>query len=145
MITSRFFVFNLTVALTVLFLALSFAISPDLAWPLAVLLPLTLLGVYDLIQPHHSILRNYPLMGHFRFIFEYIRPEIRQYLIEDERDPLPFSRDQRAQNASDMRPFGTVLDTSAIRYGWVSHSVMPVEKRCRLPHRHRRHGMHPAL
>ena len=130
---SRFFVFNLTVALTVLFLALAILINPDLAWPLVFLLPLTALGVYDLIQPHHSILRNYPLMGHFRFIFEYIRPEIRQYLIEDERDPLPFSRDQRAivyqraKNASDMRPFGTVLDTSATGYGWVSHSVMPVE------------------
>lgn len=130
---SRFFVFNLTIALTVLFLALGVAIGPDFAWPLVLLLPLSLLGVYDLIQPQHSILRNYPLMGHFRFIFEYIRPEIRQYLIEDERDPLPFSRDQRAivyqraKNASDMRPFGTVLDTGAIGYGWVSHSVMPVE------------------
>ncbi|HTN41224.1 MAG TPA: FMN-binding glutamate synthase family protein, partial [Asticcacaulis sp.] len=92
---SRFFVFNLTVALTVLCLALAILINPDLAWPLVFLLPLTALGLYDLIQPHHSILRNYPLMGHFRFIFEYIRPEIRQYLIEDERDPLPFSRDQR--------------------------------------------------
>ncbi|HTM82910.1 FMN-binding glutamate synthase family protein [Asticcacaulis sp.] len=130
---SRFFVFNLTVALTLLFLALALTTNPDFAWPLILLLPLSLLGVYDLIQPHHSILRNYPLMGHFRFIFEYIRPEIRQYLIEDERDPLPFSRDQRAivyqraKNASDMRPFGTVLDTSATGYGWVSHSVMPVE------------------
>jgi glutamate synthase domain-containing protein 2 len=132
---SRFFVFNLVIVLTVLSLALAITVGPDFAWPLILLLPLAGLGIYDLIQPQHSILRNYPLMGHFRFIFEYIRPEIRQYLIEDERDPLPFSRDQRAivyqraKNASDMRPFGTVLDTSAIGYGWVSHSVMPVEIR----------------
>jgi len=130
---SRFFVFNLVIALTVLSLVLGICVSPDFAWCLLVLLPLAILGVYDLLQTHHSILRNYPLMGHFRFIFEYIRPEIRQYLIEDERDPLPFSRDQRAivyqraKNASDMRPFGTVLDTGATGYGWVSHSVMPVD------------------
>ncbi|MFT4076439.1 MAG: FMN-binding glutamate synthase family protein [Asticcacaulis sp.] len=130
---SRFFVFNLTVTLTLLSLALGCTLNPEFAWPLVILLPLTLLGLYDLFQTRHSILRNYPLMGHFRFIFEYIRPEIRQYLIEDERDPLPFSRDQRAivyqraKNASDMRPFGTVLDTAATGYGWVSHSVMPVE------------------
>ena len=40
------------------------------------------MGVYDLIQTKHSILRNYPVLGHMRFFFEGIRPEIRQYLIE---------------------------------------------------------------
>ena len=130
---SRFFVFRIVILLAAVTLGLAAFVNAGFTWWLIVLLPLTLLGVYDLLQTRHSILRNYPLTGHFRFIFEFIRPEIRQYLIEDERDPLPFSRDQRAivyqraKNASDMRPFGTVLDTGATGYGWVSHSIMPVE------------------
>ena len=130
---SRFFVFQSVIVLTLAFAALGLWLHPDFWLALTLLLPLTILGIYDLIQPHHAILRNYPLMGHFRYIFEYIRPEIRQYFIEDERDPLPFSRDQRAiayqraKNESDVRPFGTVLNPDCIGYGWISHSVMPVE------------------
>ncbi len=130
---SRYFVFTLVLLLTALSVRLGAMINRDFWWGLVVLWPLVALGIWDLIQPHHAILRNYPLMGHFRYIFEYIRPEIRQYLIEDERDPLPFSRDQRAivyqraKGVSDMRPFGTVLDVNGIGYGWVSHSVMPVD------------------
>ncbi len=57
---------------------------------------LSLLGLYDVLQNRHSILRNYPIMGHFRFLFEDIRPEIRQYFIEADQDALPFSRMQRS-------------------------------------------------
>ncbi|MDI7773970.1 FMN-binding glutamate synthase family protein [Asticcacaulis sp. EMRT-3] len=130
---SRFFVFRLVILLAAVAVLLGLWVHPDFYLALIVLVPLIALGVYDLNQTHHAILRNYPLMGHFRYIFEYIRPEIRQYFFEDERDPLPFSRDQRAivyqraKNASDMRPFGTVLNPDAIGYGWLSHSIMPAE------------------
>src|SRR5690606_12186765 len=63
-------------------------------WFLSILL--SLLGLYDVLQNKHSILKNYPIMGHFRFIFEEFRPEIRQYFIEADRDALPFSRMQRS-------------------------------------------------
>ena len=53
---------------------------------LLVLGALVLLGVYDLRQTRHAILRNYPVIGHFRFMLEYIRPEIRQYFIESDRE-----------------------------------------------------------
>ena len=128
---SRFFVFQIVVLLSLVMAGLGLWVDRDFYRALVVLAPLTALGIWDLVQTRHSILRNYPLMGHFRFIFEYIRPEIRQYLMEDERDPLPFSRDQRAivyqraKNVSDLRPFGTVNDVNAVGYGWVSHSIMP--------------------
>ena len=57
---------------------------------------LTLTGIHDLLQTRHSILRNYPIVGHLRFILEAIRPEIRQYFFEDDRDKTPFSRVQRS-------------------------------------------------
>src|SRR5258707_14045355 len=46
---------------------------------------LVALGLFDLTQQHHAILRNYPLWGHFRFLFEFIRPEIRQYFFHYSR------------------------------------------------------------
>ena len=101
--------------------------------PLVILLPLAIVGLHDLIQGSHAILRNYPIIGHVRFILEAVRPEIRQYLIEDESDPVPFSREQRAvvyqraKNVFDKQPFGTVRDVNAPGYGWVAHSIAPQE------------------
>ena len=99
----------------------------------AVLVPLGLLGLHDLSQKSHAILRNYPVIGHIRFLLESIRPELRQYLIEDERDPVPFSREnralvyRRAKNVLDKQAFGTVEDVNAPGYGWISHSIRPTE------------------
>lgn len=106
------------------------------AWmliPLAVFVGMSLLGLHDVRQPQHSILRNYPVLGHMRFLFEGIRPEIRQYLIESDQDEEPFSRDarslvyQRAKGQEDKRPFGTRMRVYDAGYSWVTHSVVPVE------------------
>ena len=92
---------------------------------------LAAIGVYDVLQTHHSILRNYPIMGHLRFLFEGIRPEIRQYLIESDQAEEPFSRDQRslvyqrAKGVEDKRPFGTQQRVYDSGYEWVTHSVVP--------------------
>ncbi len=100
--------------------------------PLAIFSALTALGVSDVMQRSHSILRNYPVLGHMRFLFEGIRPEIRQYLIESDQDEEPFSRDarslvyQRAKGMEDKRPFGTRMRVYDGGYSWVTHSVKPV-------------------
>ena len=92
---------------------------------------LTLLGVYDLQQTRHAILRNYPVIGHMRFFLEFIRPEMRQYFIESDTEALPFSRAQRslvyqrAKGDPDNRPFGTLMDVGARGYEWVNHSMSP--------------------
>src|SRR5690606_3737459 len=70
-------------------------------------------------------------LGHMRFMFEGIRPEIRQYLIESDHDELPFSRDerslvyQRAKGVEDKRPFGTRARVYDAGYEWITHSVQP--------------------
>ena len=90
-------------------------------------------GVYDLRQTKRSILRNYPIIGHLRFILEFVRPEIRQYFIESDNEATPFSRSQRslvyqrAKGDPDKRPFGTQLDVHADGYEWVNHSVSPTK------------------
>jgi glutamate synthase domain-containing protein 2 len=97
---------------------------------LAIFVGLSLLGVRDL-QTHHSILRNYPISAHLRFLLEDIRPELRQYFFEGEKDGLPFPRDrravvyQRAKLALDKRPFGTQFNTYAPGYEWLQHSMAP--------------------
>jgi len=99
-------------------------------WPTLFLL-LSIVGLYDLQQSHHAILRNYPIIGHLRFMLETIRPEIRQYFLESETEASPFSRAQRtlvysrAKGASDKRPFGTQLDVRAVGYEWINHSIAP--------------------
>jgi glutamate synthase domain-containing protein 2 len=133
MLLSRYTIFRLTLLLVVVFALLGADYDHRYYWLLLLLGPLALIGLYDTVQPWHAILRNYPIIGHIRFILEEIRPELRQYLIEDERDPLPFSRQQRAlvyqraKNVLDKQPFGTVMDTSAKGFGWISHSIRPSE------------------
>ncbi len=89
------------------------------------------LGLRDLLQTSHAILRNYPIAAHLRFIMENIRPEMRQYFFETDTDGTPFARDkraivyQRAKRQLDKRPFGTQYDVYAGRYEWLHHSIAP--------------------
>jgi glutamate synthase domain-containing protein 2 len=94
---------------------------------------LSVVGVCDLFQTKMSILRNYPVIGHLRFLLEYIRPEIRQYFIEGDNDHTPFSREQRtlvysrAKAIPDSIPFGTILDVMAPGYQWINQSLAPTK------------------
>ena len=89
------------------------------------------LGVRDTRQTRHSVLRNYPVIGHLRFLLEFVRPEMRQYFIEGDNEAAPFSRQQRslvyqrAKGDSDKRPFGTQMHVGAIGYEWINHSLQP--------------------
>ncbi len=111
----------LTTPSTFLFLALPFLLFAALTW----------LGINDMKQDEHAILRNYPISGHARYLMEDLRPKIRQYFFEGEKDGRPFSRDQRslvyqrAKGQLDKRPFGTEFDVYDPSYEWVSHSLVP--------------------
>ncbi len=94
---------------------------------------LTIWGLRDLFQSRHAILRNYPLAAQLRFLFEEIRPEMRQYFFEDDKDGMPFSRDQRAivyqraKRQMDQRPFGTQYDVYEATHEWLHHSMAPAD------------------
>jgi glutamate synthase domain-containing protein 2 len=98
---------------------------------LFILVPYTLIGMYDILQKKHTILRMYPVIGHIRYILEYIRPEIRQYFISSDNEELPFNREvrnivyQRSKNALDTLPFGTRMDVKSIGYHFCKHSMVP--------------------
>ncbi len=128
----RYTAFIASVVLLVLSLLGAGALGLSGWWPM-IFLVLCGIGVYDLQQTHHAILRNYPIIGHLRFILETIRPEIRQYFLESETEASPFSRAQRtlvytrAKGQSDKRPFGTQLDVRAVGYEWINHSIAPTK------------------
>jgi len=125
----RYTTFALAILLTIASLALVF-VSPWFWIAFLVFGFFTLVGIRDVRQKRHAILRNYPILGNLRWILEYIRPEIRQYLLESDTDKEPFSRDdrsivyQRSKGAEDKRPFGTRLDVYAAGYSWITHSVL---------------------
>jgi glutamate synthase domain-containing protein 2 len=132
-LTARFIAYTIVVvvALVLLFADLDGYSSLYVIIPLLLFGALALLGTLDLVQTRHSVLRNYPLTAHIRFILEEIRPEIRQYFLESEKDGTPFSRDkraivyQRAKRALQTRPFGTQNDVYEAGFEWLDHSMSP--------------------
>jgi glutamate synthase domain-containing protein 2 len=101
-------------------------------WWLIAAVPLTALAalaVYDFFQTRHSILRNYPLTAHFRFMLEELRPEIRQYFLEPDTEGKPYPRTvrsliyERAKQANEEIAFGTRMEVRAEGYEWMTHSV----------------------
>ncbi|KIQ02560.1 MULTISPECIES: FMN-binding glutamate synthase family protein [Pseudomonas] len=92
---------------------------------------LSLVGITDVLQRRHAVRRNYPILGHIRYLVEAIRPEIRQYLLEADEDELPFSRAQRslvyarAKNDGADKPFGTLINVYQSGYEFISHSMRP--------------------
>ncbi|MEM7172694.1 MAG: FMN-binding glutamate synthase family protein [Pseudomonadota bacterium] len=110
------------------------AVSIHFFWPFLVTSALVLLGLWDLAQTRHSLLRNYPIIAHMRWLFEGIRPEIRQYFGESDIGGRPFDRDtrslvyERAKNEHAEEPFGTELDVYQPGYEWFTHSIAPKAK-----------------
>jgi glutamate synthase domain-containing protein 2 len=100
-------------------------------WFFVPVLALVALGLYDMIQRRHTILRLYPIIGHFRFLFESVRKEIQQYFVESDIDGRPVSREfrslvyQRSKGVRDTRPFGTVFDVYRDGCEWINHSLAP--------------------
>jgi glutamate synthase domain-containing protein 2 len=98
---------------------------------LVLTLPLLLVGIHDLAQKQHSILRNYPVLGHMRFLLESAGPELHQYFVESNTSGRPFSRDtrtliyERSKDIDGVKPFGTELDVYGSGYGFISHSIVP--------------------
>ena len=119
-------------AAAVLVFAVSLALGAS-PWITGVAAALTLVGITDLMQTKRALRRNYPILAHFRFFFEAIRPEMRQYFFEDDQVATPFSRSQRsivyqrAKKEIDKRPFGTQLDLYAAGYEWINHSIQPAQ------------------
>lgn len=98
-------------------------------WSLVVVGPLVLIGYVDIFQKKHTIKKNFPIIGHFRYMLEAIRPEIMQYFVETDTQGRPINRQfrsliyRRAKKVNDTVPFGTQLDVYDAGYEWLDHSM----------------------
>jgi glutamate synthase domain-containing protein 2 len=106
---------------------------------LVIVLPLVVLGISDMTQTSHTILRNFPVVGHLRYVLEFIAPELHQYLVESDVDGRPFSRLQRnyvykhAKQQLQTQPFGTERDVYQPGYYWFAHSMYPKQELSEVP------------
>lgn len=104
--------------------------APPWLWLWSLLPALLVVGLWDL-RSRHNVLRNYPIIGHLRYLLEFIRPELRQYFFESEQSGRPFNREQRdvinkrADGLADTAPFGTRVDVEDAGYDFVQHSMAP--------------------
>ncbi|GAA4385485.1 FMN-binding glutamate synthase family protein [Tsukamurella soli] len=129
---TRFVAVGLVVVIAVVVAVLG-AVGPWGWWiGAAVLVAFAAVGLFDLLQRRHSVLRNYPVLGHMRYLFEAIRPELQQYFIERNVDGRPYDRDvrsivyERAKGIHGELSFGTERDVEEIGYEYLIHSIAPV-------------------
>lgn len=94
---------------------------------------LLLVSVYDVVQRKHAILRNFPILGHFRYLLETIGPELRQYIVTSNNEERPFSRDERtwvyasSKKQNNYFGFGTDNDLEqAPNHLVIKHSAFPL-------------------
>jgi len=120
----------LTLSLTAL---ATYFLSPYFMIILVILIPLMLIGFYDMIQKKHALMRNFPLVGRSRYILEWFRPKIYQYFIEPDHDGRPFSRINRslvyarAKKETATTPFGTQYNVYDESYEWMNHSIAALD------------------
>lgn len=135
---NEFFLFNINGKRFLIASAISILIVGGIGWfwnPfwwLFVLVGLiVVIGIIDMMQTKNTIIRNFPFLGHFRYLFMSVSPEIRQYFVESNTDGKPFNKNQqdfvnkRSDNRLETHPFGTELDVYAEQYEWAAHSIYP--------------------
>ena len=112
---------------------ISIFVWPPFWWSMALVGPIVLMGIYDMIQKKHAIVRNFPILGRGRYVMEYWRPKLYQYFVESDYDGRPISRIfrsvvyQRAKRDLDTTPFGTQLDVYEEGYEWMNHSIAAMD------------------
>ncbi|MFK7933180.1 MAG: FMN-binding glutamate synthase family protein [Saprospiraceae bacterium] len=108
---------------------LTYFVSPNFLWWLVIIVPLVIIGGYDMVQKKHAIMRNYPIFGRGRYLMEELRPKLYQYFIESDTSGTPINRIsravvyQRAKDVKDTTPFGTQLNVYDEGYEWMNHSI----------------------
>ncbi|WP_121666627.1 FMN-binding glutamate synthase family protein [Mesonia aquimarina] len=104
----------------------------EITWWQWIIIALILIAIKDIfLNKEHTIKHNFPIVGHFRYILESIGPELRQYIVANNREELPFDRIERswvyasAKNANNYEGFGTDRDINETNYIFISNAMIP--------------------
>ena len=121
-----FFAFSTASVVAILLLSMA---SPYFLLSFIAIGPVIIIGLMDIVQKKHTIRRNFPIIGNFRYLLEKVRPEIMQYFVETDTEGKPINRlyrsliYQRAKKETSTRPFGTQSDVYGAGYEWIDHSI----------------------
>ncbi len=91
---------------------------------------LVILAIRDVLQNRHTIQHNFPVIGHLRYMLEKIGPEIRQYLVANNREELPFNRGERAwvyasaKQENNLQGYGSDQDFNSVGYIFIKHAML---------------------
>ncbi|WP_452231272.1 FMN-binding glutamate synthase family protein [Lacinutrix sp. MEBiC02404] len=105
----------------------------QITWWMWIILVLIIIAIRDVFQRHHTISHNFPIVGHFRYMLEKMGPELRQYLVANNREELPFNRIERgwiyasAKHENNYEGFGTDRDIYAHQHIFINNAMMPFE------------------
>ena len=128
---NEFLIFTI---LSILIIAgVAYFLWPPILWSLLIIAPLIIMGIYDMVQTKHAIMRNFPILGRGRYVMEHLRPKIYQYFIESDTNGAPVNRInrsviyQRAKMELDTTPFGTQMDVYQEGYEWMNHSIAALD------------------
>ena len=105
----------------------------NVPWWAWILIVLAIVALRDITQRPHTISHNFPIVGHIRYWFESIGPEIRQYFVANNREELPFNRIERswiyasAKKENNYEGFGTDRDIYAHQHIFINNAMMPYQ------------------
>ncbi len=122
-----------SIAIVFIIIGIAYFVWQPILWAFIIVIPILLLGFYDMFQDKHAIMRNYPIFGRGRYVMEFIRPKLYQYFIESDTNGRPISRVfrsvvyQRAKKEKDTVPFGTQMDLYEEGYEWINHSIAALD------------------
>ncbi len=120
-----------SISVVIVFSALAVFVWPGFWYFLAFCAIFIIIGITDLIQKHHTLWRNFPVVGRLRWLMEDLRPKVHQYFVESDTDGRPIPRVhrntiyQRAKKELDTMPYGTQFDVYNEGYEWMAHSIAP--------------------
>jgi glutamate synthase domain-containing protein 2 len=103
----------------------------DIAWWGWILIVIAVVAIRDVFQRKHTISHNFPILGHLRYLFESIGPEMRQYFVASNRDELPFNRIERgwiyasSKKENNYEGFGTDRDIYAHQHIFINNAMFP--------------------
>lgn len=112
----------------------------NISWWLWIIIVLVIIAIRDIVQKKHTISHNFPIVGHFRYMLEKIGPELRQYLVANNREELPFNRIERgwiyasAKKENNYEGFGTDRDIYAHQHIFINNAMMPYKVEANHPH-----------
>src|SRR5690348_17389274 len=90
-----------------------------------------LVAIHDVLQSRHAVVHNYPVIGHLRYLMEFIGPELRQYWVADDKEELPFNRSERtwvyatSKGQNNFFGFGTEEQQYSVGYPIIKNQAFP--------------------